>query len=369
MLKVCHISTVHKITDTRVFYKECVSMAKYFDLSLIITHDKKEIIDGVKIVPLPKKRGRFHRLMIKTTLAFFKAIKTKAKIVHIHDPELVVVGIMLRLLGKKVVYDMHELVYYQITDKKWLGGMAFRKFVAGCYKIFESIAVRIFSKIALAEKGYYPYFEKHYPKRLKKVMFIRNFPILSMIDEQETYDYNTEKITLIYVGGLTRIRGIKEMSLGVQAAKSSVQLILLGPWESSSFEKECLEGNDRVIYEGLKPLNEVFPYVKGADIGCALLHPLQNHINSSLIKTYEYMACNLPMILSDFEPWKEEFGEFSIFANPLDVQDIADQIDWAVANMEEMKKKGGLGRQEVLKQYSWETEEQRIKELYESLSK
>ena len=367
MEKVCHISTVHKITDTRVFYKESVSMAKYFDCSLIITHDKKEVIDGVNIVPLPKSKGRFHRITVKTTLAFFKALGTKSKIFHIHDPELVVVGIFLRLLGKKVVYDMHELVYYQITDKKWLGSVRFRKIVAGLYKGFESIAVRLFNKIALAEKGYYPYFEKYYPSRLEKVMFIRNFPILSMIDSQDKHDYTTDKITLIYVGGLTRIRGIRELSLGVQNAKSNVQLILLGPWESEDFEKECLTGNDRVIYEGMRPLNEVFPFVKGADIGCALLHPLQNHINSSLIKTYEYMACNLPMILSNFEPWKEEFGEFSVFVNPLDIEEISDKIDWAVANMPDMKQKGDLGRKEVLEKYSWETEEMNIKALYESL--
>ena len=367
MHKVCHISTVHRITDTRVFYKECVSMAKYFDLSLIITHDKKEVIDGVKVIPLPKSRGRLHRLVIKTTLAFFKALRSKAKICHIHDPELIIVGILLRLFGKKVVYDMHELVYYQITDKKWLGPMWFRKFVAGFYKIFESIAIRIFSQIAIAEKGYFPYFEKHYPKRLKKVMFIRNFPILSMIDEQETHDYKTDKTTLIYVGGLTRIRGIKELSEGVKAAKSNVQLVLLGPWESDAFKEECLSNNNRVIYEGMRPLNEVFPFVKGADIGCALLHPLQNHINSSLIKTYEYMACSLPMILSDFDTWKEEFGDFSIFCDPLNIDQIANTIDCAVQHSEEMKQKGELGRTEVIKKYSWETEEKRIKEMYDSL--
>ena len=33
--KVCHFSSVHHVWDTRVFYRECVSLAKEFDVTLI----------------------------------------------------------------------------------------------------------------------------------------------------------------------------------------------------------------------------------------------------------------------------------------------------------------------------------------------
>jgi len=34
-VKVCHFSSVHKIDDTRVFYRECVSLAQDFDVTFI----------------------------------------------------------------------------------------------------------------------------------------------------------------------------------------------------------------------------------------------------------------------------------------------------------------------------------------------
>ncbi|MBD3638450.1 MAG: glycosyltransferase [Crocinitomicaceae bacterium] len=368
MIKVCHISTVHKISDVRVFHKQCVSLAKHFDLYLIITHDKEEVKNGVKVIPLKKSKGRLYRLVFKTTSALMKALRVKAKIYHIHDPELLIVGLVLRMFGKKVVYDIHELVYYQITDKKWLGGMFIRRIVAFFYKGFESLGVRFFNKLALAEKGYYPYFEKHYAKRLDKVMFIRNFPILDLINDQPaTEKMFPGKVTLVYAGGLTRIRGIKELCEGVERAETDVRLILLGPWESESFEEECLKDKARVKYVGLKPLNEVFPIMKSADIGAAVLHPLENHMNSSLIKTYEYMACSLPMLLSNFDSWKEEFGPYAIFANPLSVDDIAEKIDWAALNMDQMKEMGAKAREVALANYNWSVEAEKVRRMYESL--
>ena len=75
MTKICHISTAHPPFDVRIFHKECVSLAKAgYDVSLVVTHDKSETVNGVKIVPLPKSKGRFHRMFIKKHIAFYRAL-------------------------------------------------------------------------------------------------------------------------------------------------------------------------------------------------------------------------------------------------------------------------------------------------------
>ena len=47
--KVCHITTVHRPFDTRIFYKECISLAKAgFEVYLVTTHDKDEEDNEIK---------------------------------------------------------------------------------------------------------------------------------------------------------------------------------------------------------------------------------------------------------------------------------------------------------------------------------
>ena len=94
-MKVCHLSTVHKAFDTRIFYKECHSIVEAgYDVYLIIQHDKKQIIDGIKVIPIKPAKTRIKRIFITTLQLLVKALKVKAKIYHFHDPELIPVGII-----------------------------------------------------------------------------------------------------------------------------------------------------------------------------------------------------------------------------------------------------------------------------------
>ena len=47
-------ATVHPSSDIRTFHKMAkVLVKKGYQITFIVTHDKEEIIDGVKIIPLP----------------------------------------------------------------------------------------------------------------------------------------------------------------------------------------------------------------------------------------------------------------------------------------------------------------------------
>ena len=368
MVKVCHISTVHKPLDGRVFFKECQSLVSGgFDVSFVVSHSKKEVISGVQIVPLPENDSRLYRILIKTWIALFKALGTKSKIYHFHDPELILVGICLKIFGKKVIYDMHELVYHQIVDKNWIGAKWVRKMVAGFYRGVEGVGIRLFDKIILAEVGYQDYFNENYPKRLGKVEIIQNFPIIDLIEKSVAKERSPEITRLIYAGGLTKIRGIGEMCQAVEKVKTPVELILLGPWESEVFKAECLGYSSKVNYLGSLPLNEIFPIVKSADIGLALLHPVKNYTTTLLTKGYEYMACELPILMSDFPVWEAFFHPYSLFVNPLDVNAIVEKLEWMIENIEDIQIMGAKGVEAARTKYCWEVESEKLIEIYKSI--
>ena len=68
---------------------------------MIATHNKKETIDGVNILPLPESSSRMERMFKKKKLAYELAVSLDADIYHFHDPELIPVGIKLKRKGKK----------------------------------------------------------------------------------------------------------------------------------------------------------------------------------------------------------------------------------------------------------------------------
>jgi len=365
-IRVCILTIVHQPFDTRIFYKEAKTLVQSgYKVTLIAQHDKNEIIDGIKIIALPKPKNRFIRIFGIGCKVLYLALRQHSDIYHFHDPELIPAGILIRLLGNKVIYDVHEDVPKQIMNKRWLNNDQIRIFVAFTVNIFEQIGALLFDKIVAVT----PDIEKRFPK--KKTLILRNYPILNLIDNVNPINYKTEKPIIIYAGGLTKIRGIKEIIQAMEYINNKAELWLLGKWESDEFKYECenLEGWNNTRCLGFISLNEVFQYMKIADIGLCLLHPIKNYITGLPVKSFEYMACSLPMVMSDFHYWKVLFEECALFANPYDSKDIADKIIYLLNNPNKIRKLGDRGRELIEEKYSWETESKKLIMLYNSFVK
>ncbi|MGB1039990.1 MAG: glycosyltransferase [Flavobacteriales bacterium] len=363
-VKVCHISTAHPPFDVRIFHKECVSLAQSgYDVSLVVTHDKKEIVKGVNIIPLPVSKGRLHRMFIKTHFAFYRSLKTKSKIFHFHDPELMLVGILLKILGKKVIFDSHENVSSQIESKHWIGSSFLRKSVKSVYRIFEKFSILFFNSVISVTPEIVEFLSS------KKGVLVRNYPIISLIDKVKGVKNKSKKTTLIYVGGLTKIRGIKEICQAINQLEQEVELRLVGPWESEDFKNECLKTSNKINYFGVKPLEEVYPLINSSDIGFVTLFPEKNYLNSLPIKAFEYMACEIPMIMSDFPYWKNTFEGCAEFVNPQSVEEIKKAVSVLIEDKDKANAFAIKGRNKVKSEFSWESESEKLINLYKKLEK
>lgn len=104
-IKVCHITTVHKAFDNRIFFKECITLREAgYDVTLLCARAESMVRDGISIVGFPGHTNRIRRI-IDTSLfrALYEAKKIKAAVYHLHDPELILMGLLLKLSGKKVI--------------------------------------------------------------------------------------------------------------------------------------------------------------------------------------------------------------------------------------------------------------------------
>jgi glycosyltransferase involved in cell wall biosynthesis len=365
-VKICILTSAHPVFDGRIFHKEAKTLLQAgYNVTIIAQHNKEETIDGVKIIPLPRPVGKFERMTKVVWRLFRLALKEKADVYHFHDPELILVGIVLKLLGKKVVYDVHEDYSKQILYKEWVGKVYVRKAVAFITSMIEQTGVFLFNGIAAATPDIAKKFNP------TKTILLRNLPVLGLINNAKRLEIQKERPIIIYAGGLSMIRGIKEIIQAMDFVENKAKLWLLGKWENEEFKKECegLKGWKYTECLGFVPLSEVYKYTKVADIGISILHPTKNYITSLPIKAFEYMACSLPTVMSNFPYWQEIFGECALFVNPYDAKDIADKINYLLNNTEQAKNMGEIGKKLVAEKYNWESESRRLTGLYEQLLK
>ena len=121
------------------------------------------------------------------------------------------------------------------------------------------------------------------------------------------------------------------------------------------------------IYFGEFKAKDLYKYVKSADIGLSVLHPTPNYKKAIPTKVIEYMACELPVILSDFPFWKDLFGDIGIYTDPLDVSKISKSIKLYIDNKDKLKEIGKFNRENFVNNFCWDSEEKKLLKLYSDL--
>ena len=370
---VCILTSVHQPFDTRIFHKQAKSLLKAgYDVTLIAQHDKNEVVDGIKIVALPKPRNRFWR-MLGTWRVFKLALKQKADVYHFHDPELIPIAVLLKLFAKgKVIRDVHENVKSDILSKSWLPKAA-RGLVSLMYQLTEKLSFAFMDEIIIVGD----FMIKNYKKQ-NNVLAIRNYPLLSFI--KGSSEVKNSRPTLVYIGGITEARGVWELVESMRLLKpkyDNILLTLVGPIDPASLEEKIREFLEQfslqqnVHLAGKVKHEEVYTIMPKCHIGMDILHPTPNYIASLPTKVFEYMGTGLPVIASSFPLWNEivEGNNCGLTVNPLNLSEIAKAVEYLIEHPDEARKMGENGRKAVVVKYNWETESKKLVDIYENLLK
>jgi glycosyltransferase involved in cell wall biosynthesis len=362
--KVVHMTSAHSVVDTRIFLKECRALSDAgYEVVLVGQHEADEEREGVRTRGVPRPRNRLDRMVGTSLRVLVRALGERAAIYHFHDPELIPAGILLRLVGKKVVYDAHENVSKQILGKPWIP-KGLRRPVSRVIHCLELVGVRFFSGIVAAT----PAIAAQFPPR--KTVVVQNFPILDELTKPNPTPYGERPPWIAYVGGISAVRGIGDMvtALGRLPNGSSIRLKLVGKFmpESLRGEIEALPGWSHVDYLGWQSRLEVAAVLDRSRIGLVLFHPHPNHIEAQPNKLFEYMSAGLPVIASDFPLWREIVlgASCGVVVDPLDPDAIADAIHWLLKNPVDAQHMGERGRKAVLETYNWVAEAQNLLRFY-----
>lgn len=369
MKKVVIVAPVHSYDDVRVFQKEAKTLASYgYKVTLLARTAKLLVEKEVVVKPVPLASRRLVRFL-KLPLVFQMALAEQADVYHLHNPDTLAIAIVLKLFGKLVIYDTHEDFSERILIRDWIPRLI-RPIVAKLVASLEVIVARIVD-ISIAT-------ESNVQVRLgQNTLLVKNAPITKgdLIDKAYSFALTLSKqndcLRLVYIGGISRIRGLFAMleALAITNRETPCRLWLIG----TISEDELAQAKNHsawkfVDYLGLLPQWKAFGYVIKSDVGLVTYLNIGGHANAGNNKLYEYQVFGVPFIASDFKKWRNSIKGYSAgwFINPAEPATIASKIIWFAQNPESRKKMGEQGKAFVAV-YNWELESLKLLEAYKKI--
>lgn len=365
--KIAHLTSVHSRYDTRIFLKECTSLAKTgYEVHLVVADGKgDEQKNGVNIHDVGASNGRFDRMRHAPGRVLKKALELNATIYHLHDPELIPIGLKLKKADKKIIFDAHEDVPKQLLNKPYLN-KPLRWLLSKSFSIFEKRTSKKLDAIVAAT----PFIRDKYLKMGVKSVDINNYPLLGELALKKI-DWAKKKKQVCYVGGISRIRGILEVVQAMAKTTSAVRLQLGGSFTEADFETETksVQGWSYVDELGWLDRKGIRLTLQCSVAGLVTLYPIINYLDALPVKMFEYMSAGIPVIASNFSLWREiiEGNQCGICVNPLDPQEIAKAIDYLVTHPKEAEQMGKNGQKAVKQKYNWGIEEKKLLEFYRGI--
>jgi glycosyltransferase involved in cell wall biosynthesis len=373
-MKVCMWSSVHPCFDVRIFQKEARSLAEAgYQVTVIAIADFKEkVVDQVRVLGLPQPEIRALR-----PLSWYRilriALREKADLYHFHDPELLLVGSLVKVLTKRpIIYDVHENYPQDILTKEWIPGVL-RKAISKVFKVFEDTMVKFVDGVVVVNRLLAERFNGK-----SRVVTISNYSRLEQFVGKEPESEQEDKRLkpyFVYAGRISDDRGIPEC---IEALKSlndeNIELICAGRIGHVSNQelRKVLDGSQSSTffqYLGLLPFAHIPPLLRGALAGLLCFQATPNNLLGTPNKLFEYMSAGIPVIASDFPFIREVVlgADCGLLVQPDDIEEIATAMTNLLHSPGDARRMGENGVRAARERYNWRAQERKLLSLYQAL--
>jgi glycosyltransferase involved in cell wall biosynthesis len=342
-----------------------------YRVSLIYPGENSSAQNGVEVLGYRSGKGAIGRLLT-APLALLAALKQKADIYHLHSPQMLPIGWVLKVIfRKRVVYDIFEDFPSMALTKEKLP-LLLRKTIGGLVYWIESTSCRLFDGVVTAD----PSVMRMYAAAAsgQKIVFynlpsLRLFAGLTQNGHRKPYD-------IVYSGGISARTGIYVLLNALHqlvAAGLMPKVLIFGYFDNPAAADELqarikeLGLGEHVEVKGRVTPPEVPGLLHQARIGVVPLQPIPKFMKNIPTKLFEYWACGLATVVSDLPPMRPFLGNnrFGLKVKPEASGDLADALKWLLENPERTEAMGKAARAAVLDRLNTDCERKRLDAFYQ----
>ena len=323
-----HLSTKHVLGDPRIWHRELMSLRPLeMTLHLGMYGAPNTRIAGVVCHSLgPIRRVTRHGQIQRYRPSLWKRLQAawrlsrfiRPHVIHIHDPELLLLVPFWRLVCVRVIYDRHE-DYPQRKGLRWFAPV--ERWLAHAATAVLIVDEQWRTRLSHPRVYYVP----NGALSPHEIVPGPGLQTLAAVNRNDVPCKATETpgtFTLVYAGTQGRDRGLFDMLEVVRMARENGRawrLILAGighvPEEldeadaliASSGISQAVE---RLGWREFLPYEALIASLARADVGLAMLHPEPRYTVARPTKFGEYAAAGLPMVCSDFPRYRDYVSDF-----------------------------------------------------------
>lgn len=343
-----------------------------------------EVIEGVRVFRVQSRvrdEGGPFSYLIKLMLFFFRSawfltahqFRERYDLIHVHNlPDFEVFATLVpRLMGARVILDMHEIVPEFYSSKFGIGE---RSLVFRLLALVERISIAYVDYVVVVNHMVEEAVLARRSVRPEKCMVILNYPDTRIFHPRGKAKHSNGGFTLCYPGTLSRHQGVDIAIEAVALARDRVpgmRFLIIGDGGERENLRRLIQDRkleDVVSMTGLIPLEQVAEVMEGVDAGVVAKRSEGFGNIAFSTKIMEFMAMGVPVIASrtriDEFYFNEQLIEFFESGN---AADLAEKILDLIRNPERARAMRQAGR-EFIAVNNWEVRQREYFALVDRLT-
>jgi glycosyltransferase involved in cell wall biosynthesis len=393
--------------DTRVTNEATLLAEAGYQVSVVALRTggqaSREVLNGVEVYRLPtlelfKKTpfanvNRLNLLLVKlksflgyvveycyfTTacliVSTYVFVKRGFDVMHAHNPPdtLFLVALPFKLLGKKFVFDQHDLCPELYRSRYG----AAEGFATRLLKIFERCSLKLADVTIATNESYKRIQIERANKNPRDVFVVRNGPNqMRMTPTTPSARLRgLNKCILCYIGSLNPQDGVDHLlrslrHLFYELKRSDFHCVIMGTGDSLPDLRNLaaeLQLNGCVELLGFVSDEDLQANLAAADI-CVDPDP-SSPLNdvSTWIKVMEYMAYAKPIVAFDLKETRLSAGDAAIYVQPNKEAEFAETVAGLMEQPDLRNEMGAYGRRRVEEELQWNKVGRNLLSAYEAL--
>lgn len=375
--------------DPRVRQESRVLATNGYQVSVIAPSDNQpfhEVIEDIHVYRYPEPpiaNGALgyivefgYSLLAIFLLSFIVLVRHGFHIIHANNPPdiLVLIAIFYKLLGKKFVFDHHDLApeMYQVMFPDHGKNIIYRTLL-----FFEKLSCRVADGVIETNQSYQENDVARNNVSPSKITIVRNGPKLDWQNigkPAEGLD-RPGKITIGYAGNIGHHDGLDYLlkalhEMAFKQHRTDFFCFVFGGGDAYEDMRRLageLNLDEYIHFTGWLDIEEVLPSLNELDI-CVAPEPANSYNSqSTMIKIMEYMAVGKPVVAFDLKEHRRSAQDAAVYVQGDDPVDLATEIMRLMDDPQLRAELGEKGRERIETELAWEYQAKQLLNAYSRL--